>query len=112
MQKRCFFFVALVWSAACLADHGSHHHASPNKTTPSKPATVQPTIKPASPPAQPTQPTPPSHVEHHNLPMLPRLVPVTKPSTTSTDPAECLRIGGNGHRNEYGQCMGWDGKPL
>lgn len=111
MQKCWLLLIALVCSAASAAENGAHHHVSPNKPTPSKPATAQPALK-SVPPTHPNPPTQPPHDVQPNPPVLRRLVPVVKPSPSSTDPAECLRIGGTGQRNEYGQCMGWDGKPL
>lgn len=94
----------VAWASSALGVAPQDHQ---NKPAPSKPATTSPAPKPVPPPHHEAH-----HEERSTVSVLPRLIPVTKPSTTSTDPAECLRIGGTGQRNEHGKCLGWDGKPL
>lgn len=91
--------------------------ATPSKTpTPASKPTVSVQIVVTPKPVVPV--SPPVHHEHHEhhsvSQMPPRLMPPPKTvgAEKTGDPAECLRSGGNGHRDEQGRCMGWDGKPL
>ena len=80
------------------------------KTAPVKAPTASHTIRPPS--------APPTHRESHehagHAHSLPRLMPPprTVGAEKTGDAAECLRSGGTGQRNERGQCMGWNGRPL